>query len=135
MDPRALSTGRFGGGSGGGAGRLLIHFGMLLAALAFTSWWTTHTILDTARTRRATNAVLENADLRHFVASKIASVATPAIGANALSAATGTKHATSPSAAGQIALETRLDTVLDRPDIRGKLEQFVADAHAQLIGA
>ena len=52
-----------------------------------------------------------------------------------MSVATATTHATNPSVSGQQAFATRLDTVLDRPDIRGKLEQFVADAHAELIGA
>ena len=52
-------------GGSGGSGQLFIHFGMLLATLAFASWWTSHTILDTARTRKATDAVLENAIFRH----------------------------------------------------------------------
>ena len=94
----------------GGAGRLLIHFGMLLATLAFASWWTSHTILDTARTRRATDAVLENATVRHYVADRVASVAAPSVGAPALGAATGTPHAAT-TAASQTALATRLDAV------------------------
>ena len=133
MIPRGAITPRPGGGSGG-AGRVLIHFGMLLATLAFASWWTSHTILDTARTRRATDAVLENANLRHYVAGKIASAVTPAVGTSAVSAATGTAHTSNPARSGGSALETRLDTVLDRRDIRVRLEQFVTDAHRQLIG-
>jgi hypothetical protein len=133
MDPREMIAAREMRRSGG-SGRILVHFGMLLATLAFASWWTSHTILDTARTRRVTDAVLENADLRHYVAGRIASVTTPAVGANTLSAATGTTHAANPGASGQQALQNRLDAVLDRPDVRAQLERFVTDAHAQLIG-
>lgn len=104
----------------GGIGRWAVHVGMLCAALAFASWWTTHTILDTTRTRRVTDAVLDNANLRDFVATKIASATSPAVGA-----------AAGPS---QAVLTQRLDQVLNRPDIRAKLEQFVVDAHDNLIG-
>jgi hypothetical protein len=40
----------------GSVSKLFIHFGMLCAALAFASWWTSHTILATTRTRRITEA-------------------------------------------------------------------------------
>ena len=53
---------------------------MLCSALAFGSWWASHTILDTARSRRVTEAVLESAEVRHFVATRIASVTAPAVG-------------------------------------------------------
>jgi hypothetical protein len=112
----------------GTAGKLLVHFGMLLAALAFASWWTSHTILDTARTRRATDAVLENATLRRYVADRIAAATTPAVGATTINAATATRS-------GERALTNRLDAALNRRDIRVKLEQFVVDAHDRLIGA
>ena len=102
--------------------KLFIHFGMLCAALAFASWWTSHTILDTARTRRVTEAVLQSADLRHFVANHIASVTAPAVGVSATAAATNGEYA------------TQLDAVLGRPDIQLKLEQFVVDAHERLLG-
>jgi len=72
--------------------KLFIHFGMLCAALAFASWWTSHTILDTARTRRVTQTVLESADLRHFVASHVASVTAPAFGVTAGAVATNPKY-------------------------------------------
>lgn len=117
----------------GGAGGLLIHFGMLLATLAFASWWTSHTILDTARTRRTTDAVLENTEVRHFVADKVASVVAPSVGVPALNAAAGTNRATT-AASSQAVLADRLGAVLDRRDIRTKLEQFIVDAHQRLIG-
>jgi hypothetical protein len=98
---------------------------MVCAALAFASWWTTHTILDTARTRRVADAAFEDVTLRHFVATKIASIAAPTL---TLQTAPGV-------ATDQAAMATRLDGVLDRPDVRGKLEQFVVDAHDQLVGA
>jgi hypothetical protein len=97
-------------------GRLFVHIGMLCATLAFASWWTTHTILDTARTRRVTDAVLDNKQLRDFVATRIATATAPAVGPN------------------QAQLTPKLEKVLDRPDIRAKLEQFVVDAHDHLIG-
>ncbi len=106
--------------SAGGIGRLLVHLGMLCATLAFASWWTTHTILDSTRTRRVTDAVLENTKVRDYVATKIASATSPAVGAAA--------------APSEALLASRLETVLDRPDIRTKLEQFVVDAHDNLIG-
>jgi hypothetical protein len=109
-------------GGGGWMNKLFIHFGMLCAALAFASWWTSHTILDTTRTRRVTEAVLESADLRHFVADHIAAVTAPAVGVTA-SAATNNG-----------AYTNQLDAVLDRRDIQLKLEQFVVDAHERLIG-
>jgi hypothetical protein len=102
--------------------KLLIHFGMLCAALAFASWWTSHTILDTTRTRRVTEAVLQSEDLRRFVANHIAAVTAPAVGATASTATTKGEYA------------SRLDTVLARPAIQQKLEQFVVDAHKRLLG-
>jgi len=109
---------------------LLVHFGMLLATLAFASWWTTHTILDSGRTRRVVDAVLENADVRHYVANTIASVTATNVGAPALNGATNSPNA----AASKTQLAQRLDKVLDRPGIRVKLENFVTDAHDVLIG-
>jgi hypothetical protein len=97
-------------------GRWFVHIGMLCATLAFASWWTTHTILDTARTRRVTDTVLDNKQLRDFVATKVAAATAPAVGPN------------------QAQLTPKLETVLNRPDIRAKLEQFVVDAHDRLIG-
>src|SRR5258708_4338057 len=95
---------------------------MLCAAFAFASWWTSHTILDTARTRRVTEAVLENADVRHFVANHIASVTAPAVGVTAHAA---TNHGV---------YANRLDAVLSRRAIQLKLEQFVVEAHERLLG-
>jgi branched-subunit amino acid transport protein AzlD len=106
----------------GSVSRLFIHFGMLCAAFAFASWWASHTILDTTRTRSITEAVLESADLRHFVAGHIASVTAPAVGVSAGSATTNSTYT------------NQLDAVLARPDIQLKLEQFVVDAHERLIG-
>jgi len=88
----------------GSVSRLLIHLGMLCAALAFASWWSSHTILDTARTRRVTEAVLESADVRHFVATHIASVTAPAVGVKPRAATTNGTYA------------NHLDAVLARRD-------------------
>jgi hypothetical protein len=104
----------------GSISRLFIHFGMLCAALAFASWWTSHTILDTSRTRRVTEAVLENGDVRHFVAAHVASVTAPAVGSSAT--------------ASKAEYTSQLDAVLRRHDIQLKLEQFVVDAHERLLG-
>ena len=102
--------------------KLFIHVGMLCAALAFASWWTSHTILDTARTRRITEAVLQSMDLRHFVADHLASVTAPAVGVSASGATTNGSYT------------NQLDAVLGRTDIQLKLEQFVVDAHERLLG-
>ncbi len=112
-------------------GRTLIHFGMILATLAFASWWTSHTILDTSRTRRVTTTVLEDADLRRYVAKEIAPVVVRAVGTPSLSTATGANAA---NAAAATLLTDRLTAVLDRPEIRVQLETFVVDAHQRLIG-
>src|SRR5690349_24705137 len=95
--------------------KLPVHLGMLCAALAFASWWTAHTILDTARTRRVTEAVLESKDLRHFVASHIASATAPSVGVRAGAASTNGEYT------------NQLEAVLGRRDIQVKLEQFVVD--------
>jgi hypothetical protein len=102
--------------------KLFIHFGMLCAALAFASWWTSHTILDTSRTRRVTEAVLESADLRRFVADHIASATAPAVGVTASAAKT------------KGAYSNHLDAVLARRNIQLKLEEFVVEAHKRLLG-
>ncbi len=106
----------------GSVSKLFIHFGMLGAALAFASWWTSHTILDTTRTRRITEAVLESADVRHFVASHVASVTAPAVGVTARAATTNGAYT------------NHLDAVLGRRNIQLRLEQFVVDAHERLLG-
>ena len=106
----------------GSVSKLFIHLGMLCAALAFASWWTSHTVLDTTRTRRVTEAVLQSADLRHFVASHIASVTAPAVRVTATAATTSGAYT------------NHLDAVLGRRDIQSRLEQFVVDAHERLLG-
>jgi hypothetical protein len=108
---------------------------MLLAALAFASWWTSHTILDTARTRRVTDAVIGSTEVRHYLAGAIAPAVTQAVGAPNVNAATrATPGGAPPAASPADELTQRLGAVLDRPDIRVKLEQFVVDAHELLIG-
>ncbi len=106
----------------GSLSKLFIHFGMLCAAFAFASWWTSHTILDTTRTLRVTETVLESADLRHFVANHIASVTAPTVGVTASAATTNGAYT------------NQLDAVLARRDIQLKLEQFVVEAHERLLG-
>lgn len=113
--------------------RTLVHVGMLLAGLAFASWWTTHTVLDTARTRRVTDAVIGNVEVRHYLARAVAPVATQTLGAPTVAGAASTPPAAGAASATN-ALEQRLSAVLDRPDIRAKLDQFVVDAHSLLIG-
>jgi hypothetical protein len=113
-------------------GGFFVHFGMVLAALAFASWWTTNTILDTARTRRVTEAVLENENLRHHVAGLIAPIAAQAVSPVSLATATGTRAGG--ANASSDALNQRVNAVLDRKDIRTNLEQFVVDAHDRLLG-
>jgi hypothetical protein len=108
---------------------------MLLAALAFASWWTSHTILDTARTRRVTDAVIGSTEVRHYLADAIAPAVTQAVGAaNVNAAARATPGAAAPAPSPADELSQRLGAVLDHPDIRVKLEQFVVDAHELLIG-
>jgi len=102
--------------------KLFIHLGMLCAALAFASWWASHTILDVARTRRVTEAVLESADVRHFVAVHIASATAPAVGVKPNAAASNGRYA------------SNLEAVLGRRPIQLKLEQFIVDAHERLLG-
>jgi hypothetical protein len=119
-----------GGGRPGRSGTFLTHVGMLCAALAFGSWWASHTVLDTGRTRRVTDAVLENATFRHYVAGRIGPVVAGAVGQPHLQSATATRD----SAAASEQTVLRIDAALDRADIRAKLEQFVSDAHAHLIG-
>jgi hypothetical protein len=91
---------------------------MLCAALTFASWWTSHTILDTSRTRRVVDTVLASQDVRQLVANQVASVTAPALGTPAL----------------HDEYATRLETVLGRRDIQAKLEQFAVDAHERLLG-
>src|SRR3954447_16810424 len=95
---------------------------MLCAAIAFASWWASHTILDTTRTRRITEAVLDSADVRHFVADHIAAATAPAVGVTASAAKTNGEYT------------SRLDAVLDRRDIQLMLEQFAVDAQKRLLG-
>jgi hypothetical protein len=106
----------------GSVGKLFVHFGMLCAALAFASWWTSRTILDTSRTRRVAEAVLESKDVRRFVADHVAAVTAPAVGVTASSGPANTAYA------------NHLDAVLGRRDIQSKLERFVVEAHARLLG-
>jgi hypothetical protein len=96
---------------------------MLLAALAFASWWTSHTILDAGRTRRVTDAVLENSVVRTYLADRVAAAVAPAVASR------------NGRPTDQTALATRLEDVLNRSNIRAKLEQFIVDAHDTLIGA
>src|SRR5690349_24780941 len=102
--------------AGRAVSRVCISVGMLFAALAFASWWTSHTILDSSRSRRVTDAVLSSAEVRSFVAEHVAA-ATAAV-----------------PAASTERFTRNLDAVLARRDIRLKLEQFVVDAHERLLG-
>lgn len=116
------------------SGQLLLHFGMALATLAFASWWTSHTILDASRTRRVTTAVLESADLRHYLSREIGPAVASAVGQPSLNVATGAPPAAAAASASTDALILRMTAVLDRADIRAKLEQFIVAAHERLIG-
>lgn len=120
--------------------RLLIHVGMMCAALAFASWWMSNTLLDTGRTARITDAALSNAAFRGFVADRIASVTASSLGGvpapTGVSPAPGVGGGTPPgtAASNEKALATNVADVLARPDIRTHLETFVDQAHDLLVG-
>lgn len=111
----------------GRTAQLLTNVGMLLAALAFGSWWTTHTVYDTTRTRRVASVVLASPDLRSYVADKIAPVV-----ANALPEGTGSATATAPLDPRQLA--TGISTALGRVEVQEGLVRFVGELHDRLIG-
>jgi hypothetical protein len=129
----------------GSLSRLLLHVGMLLAALSFTSWWVSHTILDVSRTQRVTHAVLSDADFRKFVAGEIAPKVVPlesldqaltGVG-TPTTVATGTPT-TTPTSTAQTAtedeLQARVAAVLAQPGVESQLETFVVDVHKGLLG-
>jgi hypothetical protein len=115
-------------GSAGGRARLLTHLGMVLAALAFSSWWTTHTVFDTTRSRRIAEVALTSAPLRAYVAEAIAPVVSAAV-PTLLSSPVG-----SSTPAATEAVTPRLEAVLADPAIQAKLEQFIGDIHDRLVG-
>jgi hypothetical protein len=113
-------AGSTGGSRGVGAiSRLLLHLGMLAAALSFTSWWVSHTILDVSRTQRVTHAVLADSDFRAFVAGEISPMIQEEVPGVVVPTA---------------ALQSRVATVLDDPGVRSQLETFVVDIHKGLLG-
>lgn len=116
--------------------RLLIHFGMLLAGLAFASWWMSVTLLNTGRTARITDAALSNAAFRGFVADRIAQVTVPADDTATAPAPAAVPPAGGPAApdAARHRAAAEIAGVLGRPDIRMHLEAFVQHAHDLLIG-
>jgi len=111
----------------GSTAQLLTHLGMALAAMAFASWWTTHTVYDTTRTRRIAAIVLTSPELRSYVADKIAPVIVQALppGIDAASS-------TAPLNADQLA--TGISDALGRPEVQQGLVDFVGELHDRLIG-
>lgn len=113
---------------------------MVLATLAFSSWWLTHTILDTSRTERVTRAVLDDVPMRSYIAGKLAPVVSQAVGAMSLNTAIDTSPgppsaSSAPTApADTSALEDRLVTVLNDPSVRSQLEGFIVEVHRGLLG-
>lgn len=140
-----MGIGSVGAGARTSMSRLLLHWGMLFAALAFTGWWATRTVLDTHRTREVAHVVLADASFRSYVAGAVATAAAqvdPGIGqlASGSPAPGAPSTAPIPGAPGGApsgtsdALESRISTVIGAPAIRDALEQFVTDVHRRLIG-
>lgn len=111
----------------GGTAQLLTHLGMLLAALAFGSWWTTHTVYDTTRTRRVAAVVLASPELRSYVADRIAPVVLGAL-------PPGAAGATSTAPLDPEQLATGISTALGRAEVQQGLVEFVGEIHERLIG-
>lgn len=136
----------------GGIGKALVHYGMLLATLAFASWWTSHTILDPGRSRRVVQAVLSDKQFRMLIADNVGPPIVTAVGLTSLpsemrlptmpgtniptaSAIPGGNPLPPPSVpADQAALKIRLVAVLDDAGVRSRLEDFVFQTHQRLIG-
>jgi hypothetical protein len=133
--------------------RILLRLGMLLAGLAFTSWWVTHTVFDTSRTEKVTHAVLSDGDFRSFLAREISpsvSAAVPlgsidqalaSVEAGSLPTVPTTSLPTTDSSAVPVAgvdttahLNSRLAAVLGQPDVEKQLENFVVAIHKGLLG-
>lgn len=108
-----------------GIARLATHIGMALAAMAFASWWMTNTVYDTARTRRVAEIVLASADLRDYVAGRIAPVVAGAL-----------PQAGTPGAApvDPAKLATGISDALGRADVQHGLAEFVGELHDRVIG-
>ncbi|MBS1836849.1 MAG: hypothetical protein JST64_04035 [Actinobacteria bacterium] len=111
----------------GGTAQLLTHLGMALAALAFASWWTTHTVYDTTRTRRIAAIVLASPDLRSYVAEKIAPVVVQAL-------PPGSPAATPAAPLSSDQLATGISNALGRAEVQQGLVEFVGQLHDRLIG-
>ncbi len=141
------SSGRAGGP--GMLSRLLLQLGMLAAGLSYSSWWVSHTILDTSRTQRVTHAVLSDADFRSFVAKEISPTVTAAVPMTTLdqalaAAGIGSSATTTPGAvtttvpAAQVDTATQLDdrlaAVLGQPAVETQLEDFVVNLHKGVLG-
>lgn len=95
----------------GSTAQLLTHLGMALAAMAFASWWTTHTVYDTTRTRRIAAIVLTSPELRSYVADKIAPVIVQAL-------PPGSTPATSTALLNADQLATGISDALGRPEVQ-----------------
>ncbi len=111
----------------GATAQLLTHLGMALAAMAFASWWTTHTVYDTTRTRRIATVVLASPELRSYVADKIAPVIVQAL-------PPGTDPASSTAPLNPDQLAVGISDALGRPEVQQGLVAFVGELHDRLIG-
>src|SRR6188472_1333578 len=104
---------------------------MLVAGLAFTGWYASRTVLDTARTERVAHAVLTDETIRDFIAERIEPVLTRAA-PGAAAALTAQAGGASPTSPGQpivdaASVQSQLATVLADPAIQRDLEQFIGD--------
>lgn len=125
---------------------MILRLGMILAALAFTSWWSSHTIFNPDRTAEVADAVLADAQFRGYLAGVMAPVIVAAVpdatglaDAAEASGAAGTaditpQPGTSGTAPGDAALQQRIADALGSQVARTGVERFLVDAHRTLIG-
>ena len=122
---------------------MLVRVGMVLAALAFTSWWSSHTIFNPDRTAQVADAVLTDAQFRGYLASVMAPViieAVPTATALAVAANSAGPGSTDPVpgttgvAPGDAAVQQRLADALGSQVARTGVEDFLTEAHRSLIG-
>lgn len=126
----------------GGLSKVLIHWGMALAALAFTGWWATSTVLNTDRTRQVAHVVLSDPAFRAYVAGVVGPAVAQVVPLAEQLATTGAPPGATPpvqsAATGSqdqsAALSARLSDVMGEPATRTALEDFITAVHGRLIG-
>lgn len=125
-------------------GGTLVRVGMILATLAFTSWWSSQTIFNPDRTARVADSVLTDSQFRGYLASVMAPViikAVPtatALAADADSSGPASADPVVPGstgvAPGDAAVQQRLADALGSQVARTGVEDFLTEAHRSLIG-